>query len=63
LLGTVNLVAGNTYTVTQEATANTFVSQRAHAVMWEPVSNVPEPSTVALLGLACFGLLIRRHSA
>jgi hypothetical protein len=59
LLGTVNLVAGNTYTVKQESTANTFVSQRAYAVMWE--SAVPEPSTFALVGLACVGLLARRR--
>ncbi len=62
LLGTVSLVAGNTYKVTQETTANTFVSQRAYAVMWEPVAEVPEPSTFVLAGLAFVGLLARRRS-
>lgn len=59
LLGTVNLTAGTTYTVSQAANANTFVSQRNHGVMWEAL--VPEPSTM-LLG--CFGavsLLARRR--
>lgn len=58
LLGTVNLVAGNAYTVKQETTNNTFVSQRAYAVMWEAV---PEPSAFALMGVAALGLLARRQ--
>jgi len=35
LLGTVDYLAGTTYTVTMEAGTNSFVSQRAHGVMWE----------------------------
>ena len=58
-IGTVNLTQGNTYTVTMEAHAPTFVSQRVHGVMWE---RVPEPSTFVLAGLVCMGLLgARRH--
>jgi uncharacterized protein YjbI with pentapeptide repeats len=41
LLGTVHLTAGSTYTVTQTSNADSFVSQRAHGVMWELT---PEPS-------------------
>ena len=58
LLGTVSLTAGNTYTVTMEANANTFVSQRAHAVMYEAV---PEPTSLALVGLGGLGMLRRRR--
>jgi hypothetical protein len=46
LLGTVNLLPGNTYRVTQAANTNSFVSQRAHAVMFEVV---PEPTTATYL--------------
>lgn len=38
LLGTVDLVAGEIYSVIMEAGNNTFVSQRIHAIMWERVS-------------------------
>jgi len=59
LLGTVDLTAGNTYTMTLESTGgNTFVSQRLAGVMWEPV---PEPSSAALLGLGTFVLIGRRR--
>lgn len=58
LLGTVELTAGTNYTVTMEANANTFVSQRAHAVMYEMV---PEPTSFALAGLAGLGFLRRRR--
>lgn len=34
-LGTVELLAGETYSLTMEAEENTFVSQRVHGVMWE----------------------------
>jgi hypothetical protein len=62
-LGTVNLTAGNTYSVTIAAIANTFVSQRAHAVMWG--SAIPEPSSASLAlalvgGLGSLGVIRRR---
>lgn len=63
LLGTVDLVAGNTYTVTQMAGSNTFVSTRAHAVMWERVAPIPEPTSLAGLSLAGAALLGRRRRA
>ena len=59
LLGTVNLTAGTRYTVTQVAGANTFVSTRAHAVMFEAI---PEPSSVALLSMAGIAALRRRRA-
>lgn len=62
LLGTVDLVAGNTYSVTQVAGANTFVSTRAHAVMWE-LQPIPEPSTAALLAVGSLAMGIRRRRA
>ena len=62
-IGTVHLTTGTTYTVTVEAHVNSFVSQRVHGVMWEFVA-IPEPSTFALVGLACIGLLgARRRNA
>ena len=57
-IGTVELTAGNTYTVTMEAHSATFVSQRVHGVMWE---QVPEPASLAIIGLGAFGLLARRR--
>ena len=54
-LGTVSLTPGTTYTVTQSANSgSTFVSQRAHAVMFEAI---PEPGTLALAVVAAAGLL------
>jgi hypothetical protein len=46
-VGTVSLTAGSTYTLTMEANANSFVSQRLAGVMWEAI---PEPSVLAMLG-------------
>lgn len=51
------LTAGVTYTVTQTANSTSYVSQRSHGVMWEAV---PEPASIALLGIGA--LLLRcRH--
>lgn len=49
------LTAGQTYTVSQAAQSNTFVSMRSHGVMWEFVA-VPEPATLLLLGLGAMAL-------
>jgi len=64
LLGTVDLTAGTTYTVTQDATANTFVSQRLAGVMWEAQTAIPEPTSLALIGLGGMAMLLvnRRRS-
>jgi len=53
----VTLTAGNTYTVSQVANYNSYVSQRSHGVMWEAV---PEPFSVSLLGIGALALLRRR---
>ncbi len=64
LLGTVTLTAGNTYTVTQEAVVNSFVSMRSSAIMWEAVASepvIPEPTSAVLLaGMFGLGLVQRR---
>lgn len=60
LLGTVQLTAGTTYTVTQEANVNSFVSQRLAGVMWE-MQPIPEPSTTCLLALSSLGMLASRR--
>lgn len=52
------LTEGGTYTVTQVANENTFVSMRSAGVMWEFVE-VPEPAAMSILGLG--GLLLRRR--
>jgi len=57
-VGTVSLTAGSTYTMTMEASLNTFVSQRLAGVMWEAI---PEPSAAALLGIASFFIWVRRR--
>jgi hypothetical protein len=49
-IATVPLTTGNTYRVTMTSSGTAFVSQRAHAVMWEHV--IPEPSGIALAGVA-----------
>lgn len=49
----INLTAGNTYTVTQEANNNSYVSMRSHGVMWEAVSEpMTFPDTTTLWMLA-----------
>jgi hypothetical protein len=60
LIGTVQLTAGNTYTVTQTAPNSSFVSMRAEAIMWE---RVPEPTTLGLLGMGSLLLVRRRRTA
>ena len=57
-IGTVELTAGNTYTVTMEAHAATFVSQRVHGVMWELV---PEPTSFGLIAVGAIGMLAARR--
>lgn len=54
LIGTVDITAGNTYTVTQTAPNTLFVSMRAEAVMWEAI---PEP-TSAMMSLFGGALLV-----
>ncbi len=62
LIGTVDLTAGNSYSVTVAANTNSFVSQRAAAVMWELA--VPEPTTGCLLLIASMGMaFVRRQRA
>jgi hypothetical protein len=65
-LGSVNLNAGTTYTLTQSVTvSNTFVSMRAAGILFEPgFAFVPEPSTVgmAMLLAGCFSLFVRRRT-
>ena len=51
------LTAGQTYTVSQVALSNTFVSMRSAGVMWEFVA-VPEPATLLLLSMGA--LVLRR---
>jgi hypothetical protein len=58
--GTVQLTAGNAYTVTQTAPNSSFVSMRAAAVMWEPVA-VPEPGSLAAIASAGLAAALRRR--
>ena len=55
----VPLTAGNSYDVVVTANAATFVSQRVHGVLWEPI---PEPSSLAVLGIAALGAMGRRRT-
>ena len=58
LLGTVELTAGTTYTVTQNSNGIGFVSQRASGVMWELV---PEPGAASLVVLGGMVAAMRRR--
>ena len=60
LIGTVDLTAGNSYSVTVAANNNSFVSQRAAAVMWEAVSAVPEPTSALLVVMGAMAFVARR---
>ncbi len=62
LIGTVNLTAGTTYTVTQTAPNSSFVSMRSAGVMWELQPGVPEPATCVLVALAGMGLFMSRRN-
>ena len=67
-IASVPLTAGNTYTVTVSSNVDSFVSQRAHGVMWEYVGpSIPEPASIVLSGAALVSLLgvrrARSHSA
>jgi len=59
-IGTVDLTAGNTYTVSQLANVASYVSQRSAGVMWEMV---PEPTALVLLGLGSLLMVRRRRTA
>ncbi|QDS98259.1 PEP-CTERM sorting domain-containing protein [Adhaeretor mobilis] len=59
LVGTVDLTAGNTYTVSVEANVNSFVSQRLAGVMWELA--VPEPTSLLLFCLGGCALAVTRR--
>ena len=56
-LGTVTLDANTTYTLIQESTAATYVSQRAAGFLFEAV---PEPASLSLLGLGGLALISRK---
>lgn len=58
-LGTANLNAAFSYTLTQTPSSNSFVSMRAAGVLFDPI---PEPATAALLGLGGLALLSRRSA-
>lgn len=63
-IATVPLTAGNTYTVTVTSNVDSFVSQRAHGVMWELVTPIPEPASIVLAacGLIALPFTARRRA-
>lgn len=67
LLGSASLQSGVGYTLSQTAGSNTFVSMRAAGVLFEAVSVIPEPSSLALVivggaGISLFCRRCRRSS-
>ncbi|MEW4571339.1 PEP-CTERM sorting domain-containing protein [Tautonia sp. JC769] len=67
LLGSASLQSGVSYTLSQVAGSNTFVSMRAAGVLFEAVSVIPEPSSLALVlvggvGISVFCRRARRSS-
>lgn len=59
-LGTVELTEGNTYTLSQMAGSNAFVSMRASGVLFD---RIPEPGAVGLVSAALGLLALRRRRA
>ncbi len=57
-IGTVDLTAGSTYTLTMEANADSYVSQRLAGVMWEAI---PEPTVLAMVGIGSALMWVRRR--
>lgn len=58
-LGTATLDANTAYSLTQESSANTFVSMRAAGYLFDAV---PEPATLSLLGLGGLAMLGRKRA-
>lgn len=55
------LTGGVPYSVTVAANDSSFVSQRVHGVLWEAQTQIPEPTSLALVGLGMTVLLASRR--